>query len=254
MTPSELFNLWAPAESIWSVWAKPVLFAEMSSVPMASPLVLPSVILPQVDGPAAVVVDLPGRDSVTVGLALAQFGYRPVPCFNGTAGPSLDVANSAVVNVTPILTALAEGASMLSHLALSPEAPPAFLIDGNRRRESRLLAPGRFDNRWVVFPQDFPSATFLLQHGIRSILLVQKGGAVQPQSDLAHVLRRWQEARIPVLAWDPDTGSAASPLDIVRPSQFRAAWYRALTILGLRRNSAGGFGSIVPEPSSGGHG
>jgi hypothetical protein len=31
-------------------------------------------------------------------------------------------------------------------------------------------------------------------------------------------------------------------------------WYRALVVLGLRRNSSGGFGSIVPTPSSGGHG
>lgn len=254
MTPSELYNIWAPQDSIWSPWAKPVLFAELSAVPLAPQLQILSLDVPRMDAPAAVVIDLPGRESVSVGVTLAQAGYRPIPCFNGAAGPALDVANSAVVNVTPIITALAEGAHVVVQLRLAADAPPAFLIDANRRIESRLAAPGRFDNRWVVFPQDFPSANFLKQHGIRSILLVQTGGASQPRSDLAHVLLRWQEAGLPVFGWDPAAKSHAAPLHVARPSQFRSAWYRALTILGLRRNSAGGFGSIVPEPSSGGHG
>ena len=35
---------------------------------------------------------------------------------------------------------------------------------------------------------------------------------------------------------------------------FRRAWYRALTLSGLRRNNAGGFGAVIPMPSSGGYG
>jgi hypothetical protein len=38
-------------------------------------------------------------------------------------------------------------------------------------------------------------------------------------------------------------------MEVDRPSAFRSLFYRALTLVGLRRNSAGGFGSIVPQPS-----
>jgi hypothetical protein len=58
----------------------------------------------------------------------------------------------------------------------------------------------------VVFPQDFPSANFLFRHQISRVLLFQHGGRAQPQSDLAHVLLRWQEARMEVFLYDPALG------------------------------------------------
>jgi hypothetical protein len=41
-------------------------------------------------------------------------------------------------------------------------------------------------------------------------------------------------------------------LRVNRPSNFKTLWYRALAMMGLRRNSAGGFGSVIPELASGG--
>jgi hypothetical protein len=41
---------------------------------------------------------------------------------------------------------------------------------------------------------------------------------------------------------------------VAKPKRFRSIWYRLLAIAGLRRNSAGGFGSVVPQPSSSGGG
>lgn len=35
-------------------------------------------------------------------------------------------------------------------------------------------------------------------------------------------------------------------------ARFKASWYRALAITGLRRSSAGGFGSFIPETSAAG--
>jgi hypothetical protein len=49
-------------------------------------------------------------------------------------------------------------------------------------------------------------------------------------------------------------GGLPQPLQVRKPSKFRHLWYRALVLLRLRRNSAGGFGSVIPMPSSGGHG
>jgi len=42
------------------------------------------------------------------------------------------------------------------------------------------------------------------------------------------------------------------PVEIQKPSRFRSAMYRMLAMVGLRRNSAGGFGAIVPIPGQGG--
>ena len=110
------------------------------------------------------------------------------------------------------------------------------------------MSPGRFDNRWTVFPQDFPSANFLSSHGVRSAVLGQLFVG-EPQRDLAHVLMRWQDAGIRILACDVQRDAPPEPIRITRPGQFRMLWYRALVIAGLRRNSAGGFGAVVPEPS-----
>jgi hypothetical protein len=106
-----------------------------------------------------------------------------------------------------------------------------------------------FDNRWVVLPQDFPSGTFLKANGIDRVLLLHDRDG-QPREDLAHVLLRWQEAGVAIAAARP--GGAAAELRVARPSRFRAAWYALLVTFGLRPNSAGGFGSIIPMPSPGG--
>ena len=79
-----------------------------------------------------------------------------------------------------------------------------------------------------------------------------QAGAVFPQNDLAHVLLRWQEAGIQILSWKLNEQTAPAPIRCNGPPRFRALWYQALALAGLRRNSTGGFGGVVPEPSSGG--
>jgi hypothetical protein len=256
MKGPELFDLWAPPDAVWSRWAKPVLFAQWPppllsraagpEAPASAEAAAPVPDLP-LDLSLAVVVDLPGAVSVHTGLALARRGYRPVPSFNGSHFPG------ALVNVEPILRALADGAGSLGGLQLPPEAPPAFLLDSRRQSSDGAPEPGRYDNRWLAFPQDFPSANFLLSRRIHRVLLIQEAGRARPADDLAHVLRRWQEAGIEILLLHPGEGSPAA-LQVEKPSRFRSLSYRALAILGLRRNSAGGFGSIIPLPPSGGAG
>ncbi|HEX7181107.1 MAG TPA: hypothetical protein VF756_04640 [Thermoanaerobaculia bacterium] len=249
MNGSELFDIWAPADSVWSHWAKPVLFAEWEPThPDAPPtvLTLPELSL-SLDRHTAVIVDLPGMDSVLTGLALAREGLRPVPLFNGAHH------DAAVVNTRTILHLLKEGAGVLAGLAFSPDAPPAFLIDSKRLSPGSSPQPGKFDNRWMVFPQDFPSANFLKSRQIHRVLLLESGDQPQPAADLAHVLLRWQEAGLEIYAAGP-TGDNMRELRVERPSSFRLAWYRALALTGFRRNSAGGFGSIIPQPSSSGSG
>jgi hypothetical protein len=251
MGKEQIFEAWAPAESPWSVWAKPVLFAQMTGteVPRESQHweEVDTSWVPNPSDLTALIVDLPGVQSVDTGLALALKGYRPVPLYNCCDGPS------PVVAVFPIIRALAGSFAALAEVPLDRNAPPAFLLDADRKRESAPARPGSFDNRWMVFPQDFPSANFLISQSIRSAILVHQGGS-QPQDDLAHVLLRWQQAGIQMQQRNPNHGEGLPALEVRQPSMFRSLWYRALAVWGLRRNSAGGFGSIIPQPSSSGHG
>src|SRR5918994_883853 len=168
MTKEEIFNAWAPDGVEWSAWAKPVLFAQWPDT-VTPPATMPDwaepnyLWLPQAGGRTAIVVDLPAVESVRTGISFARRGYRPGAPFNTSHGPSPGIGN----------------------------APPVFLIDANRMQPPVPPSPGKFDNRWVVFPQDFPSATLLRSRGVTDVLVIQR--SERAQEDLAHVLLRWQQ-------------------------------------------------------------
>jgi hypothetical protein len=250
----EAFEIWAPDGALWSPWAKPVLFVQSelhAPSTIEPPAIAPEEIpvdaswAPDASSRTALVLDLPGPKSVHVALALLDRGYRPVPLFNASPGPL------PVVPVEPLREAIFHACDRLARASLREDAPPAFLLDRDRRGVITPM-PGRFDNRWMTFPQDFPSANFLQSHGIESVLFVSIAGERLPD-DLAHVFFRWKEAGMSFARKDLDGGPIV-PLDVSRPSGFKAAWYRALVVLGLKRSSAGGFGSVVPTPSQGGGG
>ena len=259
MTKEEIFETWAPPDGRWSPWVKPVLFACLGDEPLA-PSVQADMIanwIPPADENVAVVLDLPGADGVWTGLTLAARGYRPVPLYNAvprpttTAFASLESGGSAsLVDVAPILAALWHGTRLLQRTRLNPAAPPAFLLDANRRGEDGFPTPGGFDNRSISFTTDFPSATFLAAHAIRRALLIQSIGH-HPQPDLAHTLRRWQDGGIVIESKALDSSEPPVPIEVRKPSGFGFLWHRALSMLGLRRNRLGGFGGFVPEPSAG---
>jgi hypothetical protein len=249
----EIHEAWVPPGGAWSLWARPVLFAQMPEDPVSpgptagAPLAfrLPDPVwAPSAEEGAVLVIDLPGGESVAAGLALAARGYRPVPLFNACTGPK------EVIDQGPILRGLRAGAPHLASLSLPPDAPPAFLLDDGRMEPKKPLEPEVFDNRWMVFPEDFPSARLLRARGFTRAVLVQRS-RLQPRPDLAHVLRRWQEAGIAVEARDPDIATPPRPIVVDRPARYRGMWYRVLALLGLRAAPIGGFGSVIPKPSSG---
>jgi hypothetical protein len=143
-----------------------------------------------------------------------------------------------VVDMSELVRALCAVTPTVQALTLRADAPPVFLLDDARTHGSQPPEEGTFDNRWMVFPQDFPSAAFLQSHGIGDVLLVQEAPG-RPREDLAHVLLRWQEAGLQI------HGKDGAILTIQRPSRFRALWYRAVASLGLKRNRAGGFGEYI---------
>jgi len=219
------------------------------------------------DPSTAVVVDLPGAESALEGLALARLGYQPVPLYNGTPGPDnapapavplvpaglppslLSAAlggasgDAVAVSTGPLSQALLAGTALLATLARRPGAPPAFLLDAARDGAGRRLAPGTYDNRWCVFPQDLPSAPFLSGQGVRRVLV--RAGKLS--DDLRHVLCRWSEQGLRLGWYD-----GAAPHDITglaKPRGYKALFYRLGVLLGLRSNAAGGFGGVIPLPS-----
>lgn len=255
-----IFELWAPAAAPWSAWTKPLLFAHLDNAklqPGAAPP--PPAWAPPADATTLIVSDLPGPLSVHAGEALAYAGFRPVPLFNAVPGPAAEPDQAYVaqdvVNVASIRDAIrsATERSGTALRSLAADAPPAFLLDSNRRI-GHVPHPGDFDNRSVSLPTDFPSATFLTARGVVRVVLLVAEDPTLPAADLSHTLVRWQEAGIRIFAMIVDEtlqASALQPIRAHKPQWFRLMWQSALALVGLRRHPLGGFGGTLPHPSSG---
>ena len=260
MNKEEIFSIWAPENSIWSRWAKPVLFAHLDSALSYIPVTNAPVDVswsPSPDEKVAIVLDLPNAEGVLIGLVLAGRGYRPVPLYNALPLPfgqtllsPATISRVAAVDVLPIISALRTGSKSLAQVSLPSDAPPAFLLDANRKG-TRKMIPDEFDNRSVSFTTDFPSANFLASQSIQRVLLVQKQ-VLEPQPDLAHTLRRWQDGGLKLERLRLDPLSPREPFEVPRPAWYGAMFQRVLSAIGLRRSSSGGFGAWVPDSSAGG--
>jgi len=113
------------------------------------------------------------------------------------------------------------------------------------------MQPDEFDNRSVSFTTDFPSAIFLASQGIQRVMLVQRNG-LEPQPDLAHSLRRWQDGGVKLERFQIDRSSRPESFEVARPSWYGAMFQRVLSQMGLMRSGSGGFGAWIPDSSSGG--
>ncbi len=168
----ELYRIWAPAGKRWVDWVRPVPFVAMDSeskgYSLSNYTIPPIYFLEQFQTETAIVVDLPGAESVKLGLSLAQEGFRPIPIYNGTLEQP---GARATVDNQSVRTALALGAQVLRRLELREDAPPAFLTDANRMQRFKM-EQALFDNSWDVYHQDLPTAEYFLQNDIRKIIIV----------------------------------------------------------------------------------
>jgi hypothetical protein len=250
MTNYEVFKIWAPDGVLWTEWVKPVLFAGMADIDryIAEKSELNDVNINWMEAArtdTALILDLPGEEGVAESLLLAEMGYRPVPLYNGVFNK---FESAVVVAVRGLVRALYDGASTLKTTVIRNDAPPVFMLDSLRMRGADK-SPGTYDNRWCIFAQDMPSAAFLLKQGIRRVLVRTRRDEVNPtariQDDLTHILRRYQDAGIPILHADGKNDIRETVIST--PSQFRSLFYRFQVTFGLRRNAAGGFGGRVPD-------
>lgn len=256
MTREELFDAWAPPGRPWSDWVKPAPFAHLpAELPPAPDFPPPDLSwAPPGAERVAVVVDLPGAESVHLGLALAALGYQPVPLFNACPPPGLlypgPLGDVAVVRVGPLLAALVRGANQLPAPPPAPDAPPVFLVDADRQAAHRDPEPGAFDNRSVVFVTDFPSAARLAAHGITRALLVRER-AIGLGDDLRAALLEWQRAGMTLSAKLLTVAGGPAPLVLRRPWWWAGFWGRLAVTFGLWRSAGGDFGAFIPHPAGG---
>ena len=195
MTGKETFRVWAPAGKRWGDWVRPVPFVQMNEYSKGysfSDFTMPQMNLADENcADAAIIVDLPGAESVKAGIALAKSGYRPIPIFNGTIEQQ---GARATVDNQSVGIALMWGASELSKIEIDDNALPAFLLDSNRRNRFKMEA-SLFDNSWDVYPQDLPSAEYLMDSGIHKIIIL--GDSLS--KDLKKILREFQKKKIKVI-------------------------------------------------------
>ena len=261
MNKEEIFAVWADERSVWSRWAKPVLFAHfyeaMEPQPLPEITEHPALAMPARKD-TALVLDLPGATGVAVGVALARRGCRPVALYNANPQPTWapatygpDGKRVAAVDVWPIMHALNAGAPLLAEANVPVDAPPAFLLDAGRTADWRKMLAEEFDNRSICFTTDFPSANFLAAQGIGRVVLVQKNG-LEPQGDLAHVLRRWQEGGMRLERMQLDSDTPPAGFEVAKPRWYAAMFQRLFAAAGLHRARGGGFGNWVAESSGGG--
>lgn len=194
MNNKDIYKIWAPFDKTWVDWVRPVPFVAIDNPAAFIPTKTIYPAITKMEN-TAIIVDLPGTQSVEAGIWLAtQFGYRPIPIYNGVQPQKGARATS---DNHSILGALVWGASILSEVKLNDDAPPAFLTDSNRlqRYKSDFSV---FDNSWDVYHQDLPTEDFLLQHGIHNILIISNKYA----KDLKRIFREHPKKKLSIYITD----------------------------------------------------
>ena len=201
MEGKELFALWAPQEGYaWTRYAKPALFMHPPHT-AGEPIVpqpLPQDLAAQLVGghTTAVIVDLPGVQSVTAGVDLTGKGFRPVPLYNGIHQAPQPGRRNAVDN-QPIIDALHDSAHVMQNMALPAHAPPAFILDATRN-VNIVPSLDMYDNRWTLDLDDMPDFMYLRAQGIMRIIIWTDRAV---QEDVKQIAGRYQSAGIEVFTY-----------------------------------------------------
>jgi hypothetical protein len=248
--------MWAPSSCVWAPWVSPVPFTNLECRDFDSPAFTPrnkGEWLPNSADPGrGLVINLRGEYSLGLSIELARRGWRPVPIFNASPPPveeksrqSKQIQNEiAALNIAPIRRLLCELAPTLAALPLSDSAPPAFLIDSERSTGHFHREPGMFDNRWKLYPQDFPSGVVLLQNGVSRVTLVQE--EVNSYSDdMRQVLLKWQSEGIEIWEKSPSFSSKERQIKVRPLSSIQRLRSRIRNFLIDRRFDISGFGGTT---------
>ena len=197
MKGKEIYKIYAPNGAKWIDWVRPVPFVAIDTYnrkPIANFLDREAMFLKKYQQDTAIFIDLPGKESIELGIGLAHIGYRPIPVFNGTDEQQ---GSQATTNTYLIESCLINGSQKLKNIELKNDANPAFLLDSHRTNRYRAKE-SIFDNSWDLYKQDIPSAEYFKQNGITKIIVV--GETIQ--RDLKKIFLKFQEKGIEIYITD----------------------------------------------------
>lgn len=189
MTGKDIYKIWAPYGKRWTQWVRPVSFVDIDMekelreyVDYDIPVVYYSDML---DKHTIVILDIDAEASVKEGIAFSVLGYRPIPLFNGTT-PNFGVL--ATMNNEIVEPLLLWGALELKEIVIPDDAPAVFLLDKNRmnRYKSDVSV---FDNSWDIYPQDMPSADYLIKCKIKRVVIQTDS----LRNDICQILYNYQK-------------------------------------------------------------
>lgn len=195
MTGIDIYKIWAPTEAKWVDWVRPVPFVGIDNnlkLYEVGDFTIPNIsYIKELKKDTAIIIDLPGNESIKEGLVTAKFGFRPIPIYNGT-----DEQKGAMATVDnySIKIGLIKGAKELQKIEISNNAPPTFLLDSNRMNRFKMNV-SVFDNSWDIYAQDLPTAEYFLKNGINKIVV--RGEKIQ--KDLRKILYKFQKKGIKIL-------------------------------------------------------
>ena len=197
MKGKEIYKIYAPNGAKWIDWVRPVPFVAIDTYnrkPIANFLYRKAMFLKKYQQDTAIFIDLPGKESIELGIGLAHMGYRPIPVFNGTDEQQ---GSQATTNTYLIESYLINGSQKLKNIELKNDANPVFLLDSHRTNRYRAKE-SIFDNSWDLYKQDIPSAEYFKQNGITKIIVV--GETIQ--RDLKKIFLKFQEKEIDIYITD----------------------------------------------------
>jgi len=263
LEPRKLFDVWGPvAGSEWEPYHCVPLFAALKTIQKDRIGPTHPEQVRQVEGnghltnelmrhplgdnwaekKAWVILDLPGATSVPVGVRLIAAGFQPVCTFDHWPHPH------GLLKPEIILAQLLRYAAFVSDLRryLTTASMPLWICDRNRLG-TRPGTIKEFDNRYFLDDSILPSADTLRRTGVEQIICMVPGRDDKPREDLCAYfrdLRRENFSAINGVALsDPQLQLFPFPEDVYN-IKFKQS--------GFRRSDAGGFGILIPEPSSSG--
>ena len=194
MNDKDIFKLWAPLNTKWVDWVRPVPFIGISTIQQTNiphKYEIPTInYIDKTVKDTAYIMDLPGYESIVEGMGLAELGFRPIPLYNGTIPQPKAMA---LVDNSGIQEVLIWGTSVLEKLNIPSDALPVFLLDSNRLLRFKMQL-SIFDNSWDIYDQDIPSCEYFRINGISKIVV----RADKINRDLAKILYKFQRKGITI--------------------------------------------------------
>ena len=262
-TTEALYAVWGPPSgSPWEPYHCVPLFASLQTIPPdrigpgtpqqnlqvdQHPLFHPSEIKKPLAAAWATqqtlaILDIPGMYSVPMAVRLMASGFQPVCTFdNWPHWVGLIKSELALAQ----LLRFASTAKILRE-NISPQSSPVWVCDRDRLGD-RAAKPREFDNRYYLDDSILPSPETLRKNGISQIVCVVPEASMMPRDDLRSYFRDLRKENFSAI-YGASLQDSELGLFPVPSETFEINFKQNL----LNRNDAGGFGVLVPEPSSSG--